>query len=152
MDGDEAGGGGHLGPVADPADVAGVAQRHHRQAHGLALVDADLHGLRGDRLAEAVQAVDHRQHGSLGLDLDLLVGKDGAFLLVLQVARHPHHAVAVMAGEVGPDQVFADALALGRRAAGLGEDIAHEVRERARLDGHHRMEFLSRPGRVEAGP
>ena len=34
--------------------------------------------------------------------------------LPLQVARHPHHAVAVMAGQVGPDQVFADALAFGR--------------------------------------
>ena len=78
MDGDEAGGSRHLGPVADPADVAGVAQRHQRQAHGLAFVDADLHRLRRDRLAEAVQAVDHRQHRGLGLDVDLAVGDDRA--------------------------------------------------------------------------
>ena len=40
-------------PVAGAAGMAGVAQGDGREAVALALVDADLHGLRCHRLAEA---------------------------------------------------------------------------------------------------
>ena len=114
MHGDEPGLGRHLGPVADPADVAGIPQRHHGEAHGLALVDADGDGLRRHRLAEAVQPVDHRQHRRLGDHLGLAVGVHDAVALPLHVARHTRNAVAVVARQIGGDQVFADALGLPR--------------------------------------
>ena len=68
------GGRRHLRPVADAADMPGVAQGHHRQPLLPALVDADGDRLRRHGLAEAVQAVDHRQHRRFGDHLDLAVG------------------------------------------------------------------------------
>ena len=133
MHGDEAGLGRHLGPVADPADVAGVPERHHGEAHGLAFLDADGDGLRRHGLAEAVQAVDHRQHRRLGDHLHLAVGVHDAVALPLQVARHARDAVAVVAGQVGGDQVLADALRLCGRAPGLGERCRAPARSAAPL-------------------
>ena len=56
-------GGRHFGPVADAADMPGVAQRHRGQARRLAFLDADPDRLRRDRLPVAELAVDHRQRG-----------------------------------------------------------------------------------------
>ncbi len=50
----EPGLGRHLRPVADAADVSGIAQRDHGEAILLAFVDADGDGLRRHGLAEAV--------------------------------------------------------------------------------------------------
>ena len=61
--------------------------------------------------------------------LDRLIGDDDPVPLPLQIARHARHAVAVVAGQIGGDEVFANALALGRRASGFGEDIPHELAE-----------------------
>ena len=41
---DEALGGRHLGPVADPADMAGIAQGDGGKPRLLAFLDAELHG------------------------------------------------------------------------------------------------------------
>ena len=125
----------HLRPVADPADMAGVAQGHGGEAVLLALVDADADRLRRHRLAEAVLAVDHGDHRRVDHDLDRDVGHDGAVLLLRGIARHAHHAVAVVAREVGAHQVAADAAALVLRAAGRGKDVRDEGLERLRLDG-----------------
>ena len=51
--------GGHLGPVADPAQVAGIPQRHQRHAELGALVEGELHRLLADHLAESEPAVEH---------------------------------------------------------------------------------------------
>ena len=134
---DEPGLGRHLGPVADPADVACVPERHHGEAHGLALLDADGDGLRRHGLAETMQAIDHRQHRRLVDHLHLAVGVHDAVALPLQVARHARDAVAVVTGQIGGDQVLADALRLRGRAPGLGEGIAHQLGKRPRFDRHH---------------
>ena len=143
MHGDEPGLGRHLGPVADPADMAGILQCNHGEPHGLAFVDADGDGLRRHGLAETVQPVHHRQHWRLADHLDLSVGDDDAVALPLHIARHARDAVAVVAGQIGGDQILADALAFLRRATSLGEDVGYQLGQRPRFDRHHAGVFLS---------
>ena len=137
VDRDQAGRRRHLGPVADAADVAGVAQRDDGEAHGLALVDADLDRLRRDRLAEAVLAVDHRQHRRLGDDLDRAVGDERRRppSIADSAARAARRGCRGRSG--WPD---ADTCRCARprlRAAGLDENVARPRSERARLDRRH---------------
>ena len=115
MDGHEARLGRHLGPVADAADMATVLQGHQGKAERLAFVDADLHRLRRHGLAEAVLAIDDRQHRRFADDVDGLIGDRRALAPVLRIARHTHHTVAVMAGEIGDDEIAADARRFFRR-------------------------------------
>ena len=117
----------HLGPVGDPADVPGVAQPDRREPHRLALVDADLHRQRRDGLAEAVLAVDHGQDRRIDDHLDLLVGEQHSLALHLHVARDARDPMAVVAGQVGGDQVAGDALGLGTGAPGGNEDVGGEL-------------------------
>ena len=61
---DQPGLGRPLAPVADPAEMGGVAQPDHRHARRLRLGDADIDRLRPDGLAEPVVAVEHRVGGA----------------------------------------------------------------------------------------
>jgi hypothetical protein len=117
MDRDQSCVGRHLGPVADPANMARIAQGHRGEAVVAALVDADLDGLRRHGLAKAVLAVDHGDHRRVDQDADRDVGHHGAVLLLRGIARHAHDAVAVVAREIGAHQIAADAIALVRRTA-----------------------------------
>ena len=137
MDRDEPGLGRHLGPVADAADVARILQGDHRQPHGLALLDADRHRLRRHGLAEAIEAVDHRQHRRLGHDLGRPVRVHHAVALPAQIARHARHAVAVVSCQIGRYQVLADAPGLRLGASRLCKNLAHQLGQRPRLDRHH---------------
>ena len=113
-------GGGHLRPVADAADMAGVAQRDRGKARLLAFLDADPHRLRRHRLAVAELAVDHRERRRIDHDLGDLVGNHRAHFLPADIDRYPDHAVAVMAGEIGGREI-------GRDAPGFfGEDSEWE--------------------------
>jgi hypothetical protein len=127
MHGDQTLGRCHLRPVADPADMAGIAQGHRRQSHRPAFVDADAHRLGRYGLAEAVSAVDHGEHRGIGHDLHGSIGEDGAVAFHLNIARHPDDAVAVMAGQVGADQIGRHSPALLDRTAGGDEDIADKI-------------------------
>ncbi len=133
MDRDQPRLGRHLGPVADAADVACVAQGDGREAVLAALVDADADGLRRHGLAEAVLAVDHGDHRRVDDDVDGDVGQHRAVLLLGGVARHADDAVAVVARQVGAHRVAADAPALLRRAPRRGEDIRDESSQRFAL-------------------
>ena len=119
--------GRHLGPVRNPADVAGVAQPDRREPHRFALVDADLHRQRRDSLAEAELAVDYGQHRGVHHHLDLLVREQHSLALHLHVARDARDPVAVVAGQVGGDEVAGDALGFGTRAAGGDENVGGEL-------------------------
>ncbi len=103
VDRDDALGGGHLGPVADPPDMAGIAQRHGGEPHHLAFLDADGDRLRRDGLAEAELAVDDGEYRRVDHHFDKLVGDDTAVLLHLDIARDAHHPMAVVTGEIGGD-------------------------------------------------
>ena len=76
MERDLAGAGGHLGPVADPAQMARVPQGHHGHALAACLFDADLDCVFAHHLAEAELAVDHGDRIVLEDDLERLVGDD----------------------------------------------------------------------------
>ena len=67
------GGGGHLGPVADPAQVARIPEPHHGDALAPRLRDPELHRRLAHDLAEAEPAVDHGDRIVLEDDLELLV-------------------------------------------------------------------------------
>src|SRR5262249_4489286 len=116
-----------------------------------AFLDADADRLRADRLAEAMAAIDHGEDRGLAQNLNPLVGDHHPLALPAEVARHPRHAVAVVAREVGGGEGPADALALGRRAASLMEDIAHELAEGGGPDCHHRLN-VSSPWRLPRVP
>ena len=117
----------HLGPIADAADMARIAHRHGREPHRPALGDADRHRLRRNRLAEPELAVDDGENRRVEEHPDVAIRHDHAVLLELHVTRHADHAVAVVAGEIGGDEVTSDALGLGARAPGRHENVADEV-------------------------
>jgi hypothetical protein len=134
-------GGRHLGPVADAADMPGIAQRHRGEARRLALLDTDPDRLRRDGLPVTELAVDHRQRGCIDHDIDSLVGHDRAHLLPPDIDRHPDHAVAVMAGEVGGGEIRRDALGFLRRGFRMSEHVRNEVDEFLKLYCNHRDEL-----------
>ena len=126
-----------LRPVADPSQVAGIAQGHDGDPVRPGLGDADVDRLRADGLAEAVIAIDHRHRLGVGDDGDVLPGLHGAGLHPHQVTGHADDAVAVVAGQVGLDQVAADALTLVGGAAGGGEGVADETAQGFGVDDGH---------------
>jgi hypothetical protein len=127
MDRHQAGVGGLLAPFADPPDMGGMAQRHDRHPGLLGLGDADLDGLRGDGLAEAVVAFQHGMGRALGNHRDRQARDGASGPHVLDIARRPDDAVAVVAGEVGIHQVAGDALGLGVVTADLDEYGGDEI-------------------------
>ena len=130
-------GGGHLRPVADAADMAGVAQRDRGKARLLAFVDADPHCLRRHGLPVAELAVDHRERRRIDHDFGDLVGNDGAHLLPADVDGNADHAVAVMAGEIGGRQVRRDAPCFFRRGFRMGKNLGNEIDQLVDLDRDH---------------
>jgi hypothetical protein len=116
--------------------VAGVAERDHRRAVLLRAFDAERGRLRRDRLAEAEAAVEHDEAAAIGDDLRPFAGRHVARLLPLHVARHPRDAVAVVAGEVGAEQVVGDAPGFGLVATVGAEDVGDEGLEAFGADQH----------------
>jgi hypothetical protein len=80
------------------------------------------HRLAGDPAPEAALAVEHEERAVVLQRLDRRVGDDQAVLQVPRVVRDQAHAVAVVAGEVGVDQVAGDEVGLGGLAAPTGDD------------------------------
>src|SRR6185295_15271480 len=80
-----------------------------------------------DRLArhpapESALAVEHEERPVVLQHLRGGVGHDEALLEMPHVVRDQAHPVAVVAGEVGVDQVGGDQVGLGRLAAAAGDD------------------------------
>ena len=82
-----AGPGRHERPVADPAQMAGVPQGDHGHAVPAAFVDAQLHRLLADGLAEAELAIDDGDGLVFEDDLDRLIGQHLAGPQPLHVGR-----------------------------------------------------------------
>ena len=112
---DEAFGRRHLGEIADATDMGRVAQRDRGQTHRLAFLDADHDRLRSDRLAEAELPVDDGDDGRVRDDLDALVAHRLGFLEPAQIDGHADHAMAVVPGKIGADEIGGDACRLGTR-------------------------------------
>jgi hypothetical protein len=102
-------GGRHFRPIADPADMAGIAQSHGRKAGSLAFFDPDPHRLWRNRLPVTKLAVDHRKRRRIDHDLRGLVRNDGAHFLPADVDRNANDPVTVMSGEIGGRQICRNA-------------------------------------------
>jgi hypothetical protein len=105
----------HFSPVADAADMSGIAQRDRGQAASLAFFDADPDGLRRDGLPVTELAIDDRQRRRIDHEFDGLIGNDRAHLLPPDIDRHPDHAVAVVPREIRRREVGRDAPGFFRR-------------------------------------
>ena len=156
MDRDQPLGRGHFRPVADPADMSGIAQRDRGKAGLLAFLDADPDRLRPDGLSVAEFAVDHRQRRRIDHQLDGLVGNDRAHLLPPDIDRHADHAVAVMPGEIGCGEIGRDAPGFFGRRIRMAENLRNEVDQIWNLDRDHVWIFApvlgSGPTAACAGP
>jgi hypothetical protein len=131
--------GGHLGPVADPAQVSGAAQCNDRDAGPLGLVHAEPDGLRPDRLAEAEMAVGDGHDLVLGDDGQALAGPQSALFHPLQIARYADHAVAVVAGQVGSHEIVADAGCFRACATGGREGLLDQGSQGLGMNDHSRL-------------
>ena len=104
MDRDQARCGGALRPFADPADMAGIAQRNCGEARCFRFFNADVDRHRRHRLAEAEAAVDDADHRSIDHTFDRLVGNEIACADPIDVTRHANDAMAVVASQIGVDK------------------------------------------------
>ena len=128
MDRDQSSRRGALGPLADAADVAGIAQRDGGKAGRLRLLDANVDGHRGHCLTEAETAVDDADHRSVDNTFKRLVGNEVARAHPIDITRNTDHAVAVVAGEIGVDERGGHAARLFNLTAGASENLSAEVR------------------------
>ena len=124
-----------LRPFADPAEMAGIAQRDRGEPGRLRLRDADVDRLRRDRLAEAVVAVDDGEGGRVDDAGQSLIGRQLALERPVDIARHADDAVAVVAGEIGADERGGNAARLLLAAADAGEDFGTNRSSRGRRCG-----------------
>ena len=77
--------GKHLRPGADPAEMAGIANRHRRHAVRRGARGGDLHRLPADDLAKAEIAVDDDERAAIGDDARVSVWPN---LACAQPTRH----------------------------------------------------------------
>ena len=123
---DKPGFGGHQRPIANPTEVARIAQRDNRHAVLCALVDAVLRGLDTDRLAEAVLAVDDGDYFVFEIDANRLIRLHLAVLEPGNVGGHTDHAVRVVSDKVCLGEIVTDAGGFVAVAAGGGENVCGE--------------------------
>ena len=88
--------------------MRGIAERQHAGAEFLGSGDGSAHGVGGHALAVAAAGVDHQQGAGVEHRLGGLVGNEQAFVQQPDIGRQHADAVAVMAGEVGADEVVGD--------------------------------------------
>ena len=137
MERDETRLGAHLAIGADPADMMRVAQRDDRDPGLARLGDADHHRLARGDLAPGALAVIDDQGAVLADDAALAVGEDRAAREMLQIVRDQPDAVAVVAAQIGLDQVVGNELRLVGLTAGSFEDAQHDPVQFRMVDQHH---------------
>jgi hypothetical protein len=135
VQGDEAGRAGQLAVGADPADVVCVGQRHGHHTGLAAALDGGRHRLLGHAPAVPTEAVEHERGPVVLHDLGPRVRHHQARVHVAHVGRDHPHAVTVVPGQVGGDQVRGDEIGLlERTATGLDDgagDAAQPIGRRA---------------------
>ena len=100
---------------------------------------AELHRLERNRLTEAAMAVDHQDRPLVTDYLGMLVGLEIIFRPAAYVERQHAHAVGIMAGKVGGDQMIGHQLRLSIAAAHPPADRSGQVvKFLARHDRHVR--------------
>src|SRR5208282_4746454 len=137
MERDEARFGAHLAIGADPADVVRVAQGDDRDPGVARLLDADDRRLACGDLAPGALAVIDDQGSVLADHTSLAVGEDGAVCKMLQIVRDQADAVAVMAAQIGADQMIGNDPCFFRLTAGRAEDAGGDSVQRGVIDQDH---------------
>jgi hypothetical protein len=113
-----------------------VTQGRHADAVPARFVDRSLHRLLPDDLAVAEVAIEHRDRLGLPHHLGGLVGHDCAVPHLSDVLRHADHAMRVVAGEIGADQLLRHLVGLVRGRAGGRENGGRERTESVCRDLH----------------
>ena len=108
---------GHLGKVADAAEVVGVAQSHDAAALLLRAGNAQAHGLFTHNLPVTALAIKREQAADVEVDFDARVGFQAAFQHRVDVTRQHAHAMGVMATQIRHDEVVGNRLRFFFRAA-----------------------------------
>jgi hypothetical protein len=137
MERDEARLGADFTIGADPADMVRVAQGDDRDAGVARLGDPDHCRFARGNLAPGARAVVDDQRPVLADDAPLAIGEDGAVGEMVQIVRDQTDAVAVMAAQIGLDQVVGDDARLVRVTAGRGEDAGCNAVQLCVVYQHH---------------
>ena len=115
-----------LAPGADAAEMERPAHGHDADAMLLSPLDGEFHRLPADRLAVARLAVHHQHGARVREQVDLHVRPKLALLHRPDVARQHADAVAVMAGQVGINEIVGHIGRLVPGAPGGGADGARD--------------------------
>ena len=127
MDRREACGDRLLRPVPDAADVMRIAQPHDDDAVAACAFDREFHGLVCHRLADAAVAVHHQQRVGIGDNRDALIELQFIGLQRTHIRRHHAHAMRIVAGEVGADQMVGSELRLLLGAACRAPEVEYPL-------------------------
>ena len=100
--------------------------------------------LRRNGLTESVLAIDHCEHGRVEQHVHRLISEDQSFIFHLDIARYPHNAVTIVAGQVRTDQVSCDAIRFRAGATGSVEDIGYQPREVVMCNRFHALDHTRR--------
>ncbi len=126
MERGEPGRGELLRPRADTAEMPGVPDRDYGEAVGLRPLRGERHRLEADHLAVAEIAVDQQHRTPVGDDGGVAVGEDLPGLHPVDILVDAHHAVGIVPGEIGFDEMGGDDARLfgvGARGPEDGLDI-----------------------------
>ena len=133
---DHAGAGGNLAIGADAADMVRIAQPVHRDAMLLRGLDRPFDRLMRDHLAVAGPRVPDRDRAGVGDDLRRLVGLQRAGLEVAHIGDQHPDAVAVMAAQIGLDQMIGNERRLVGRTAARRDDAVGKRTQSGVIDDH----------------
>ena len=100
--------GGHLGPIAEPAQVTAIAQADHRDAFFGGLFDTELRRVFADHLTETAIAIDDRERAGIEHHRRRLIGLQPAGAHPFEIFTDADHAVRVVPDEIGVDQTPRD--------------------------------------------
>jgi hypothetical protein len=127
----------HISIGADAADMVRVAQGHDRDPVAPRPLDADQDRVAGDDLPPAALAVIDDDRPPIADDPAGLVRGGVASRKVAQIGGDHADPVAVMAFQIGFDEVLGDERRLVLGAAGGGEDMARKAGQLVGGDGRH---------------
>src|SRR5262249_14725776 len=130
---------------ADAADVMRVPEPVYRDATATGGLGRPDRGVARYHLAVAIASVPDREIPALAHHLRHLVRNQRARFEIPHVMREHPDAVAVVAGQIGVDEMIGDDLRLRRAAAGLLQEGDGEAAEPLMIDAHGRESGRASP-------
>jgi hypothetical protein len=118
-----------LGPSANAAEMAGIAQSHCGEAVLGRALRRDRHSLCTNYLAIAKLTVNQNRRTAIVDDLCVLIRAHLAFPHEVDIARHAHQPMRIMSNEVRLDQMARDDARLVEMRAGRFEHALDQTNE-----------------------